>query len=135
MMKRIGIIYHYHLDAPLNEEHPRKPAHYIGFCEFGRLEERDRAHHRGQRWTHESGGELKHTGAAAFLAKAVERGIPFRLTRTWRGTRDDERRLKHWKHGRALCPICNPRPKMVEFMDEIELAVALTSRQPRHSRR
>lgn len=38
-MKRIGIIYQYHLDEPLNDRKPSR--HYTGFCELGRLAERD----------------------------------------------------------------------------------------------
>ncbi|CUS04218.2 conserved protein of unknown function [Candidatus Promineifilum breve] len=130
-MKRMGVIYEYHLDAPLDENHPTKPGHYLGFCEFGRLAERDRIHHKGQRWEHMFDGKLKHTGAARFLAVAVERNIGFQLVRAWRGTRDDERRLKKWKNGRALCPICNSRPKAVEFMDEIGLDMALAEKRRR----
>ncbi len=38
---------------------------------------------------------------------AIERGIAWRLVRTWEGeTRTDERRHKRGAHGRRLCPLC-----------------------------
>ncbi len=38
---------------------------------------------------------------------ALERGIAWRLVRTWEGeTRTDERRHKRGAHGRRLCPLC-----------------------------
>ena len=61
-MKRIGIIYQYQLDAPLNDRKPSR--HYTGFCELGRLAERDRIHRRGVRYTHNQNGETVPTGAA-----------------------------------------------------------------------
>lgn len=132
-MKHLGIVYLYHLDAPLDAAHPTQPRHYGGFCEFGRLPERDQTHHKGERWTHEWDGEKKHTGAARFLAVAVERGIDFRIVRTWRGTRDDERRLKQQKNFPALCPICNPRPRQVGFLDEIDVSAAMAAKKKRRS--
>lgn len=132
-MKRLGIIYLYHLDAPLNVAHRGRPRHYVGFCEFGQLPKRDKTHHKGERWQHQWNGEVKHTGAAAFLAAAVTRGIEFRLVRTWRGTRDDERRLKRQKNAPLFCPICHPQPRRVGFLDEIEITAALAAKKVKHA--
>jgi len=48
------------------------------------------------------------TGRGARLTQvALERGIAWRLVRTWEGeTRTDERRHKRGAHGRRLCPLC-----------------------------
>jgi len=137
-MKRVGVIYQYHLDAPLNPAHPKRPAHYLGFCELGNLAERDRVHRRGERWTHMSNGEMVHTGAARFLQAAGERGIGFRLVRTWRGTRDDERHLKKQHAGPEFCPVCaaarGKAPRAAGFLDEISLEAALAEKRRRASR-
>lgn len=130
-MKRIGIIYQYHLDAPLNDRKPSR--HYTGFCESGRLAERDATHHKGVRHAHNQNGELVATGAARFLQVAVERGIGFHLVRTWRGTRDDERRLKRNGHAADMCPLCRARPRQITFIDEIAVETALTMKKTRGS--
>lgn len=130
-MKRVGIIYQYHLDAPLDPEHWRRPRHYTGFCELGNLAERDRTHRRGERWAHLQNGEIVHTGAARFLQAAVEKGIGFRLVRTWRGTRDDERRLKQLGHAPDMCPVCSRRPRVISFLDEMSVEAALSSKKRR----
>jgi len=129
--QRLGIIYLYHLDAPLDLAHPGQPRHYLAFCEFGNLPERDATHRSGKRWTHDHNGELKHTGAALFLAVAVARGIGFQVVRTWRGTREDESRLKAWKDAPSLCPICAQRPRQVNFLDEIDVATAMRPKKKR----
>lgn len=137
-MKRMGIIYEYHLDRPLNEAHPKRPKHYIGFCEFGNLAERDRVHQRGERWAHDRNGEMIFTGAARFLQVAGERRIGFQLVRAWRGTRDDERRLKRQHAGPSLCPACaaacGRAPRQVGFLDEISLEAALAEKRRRARR-
>jgi hypothetical protein len=43
---------------------------------------------------------------ARMLAAAAARGISWRVTRTWAGTRALERRLKGWKYGPEWCPVC-----------------------------
>lgn len=133
-MKRIGSIYLYHLDAPLDPAHPRRPRHYLGFCELGNLAERDRVHRRGERWTHDQNGKTVATGAARFLQVAGERGIGFGLVRTWRGTRAEERRLKQCGHAPDMCPLCSPRPRQIGFLDEIPVEIALRERRPRRGR-
>lgn len=92
-------VYLLHLDRPL----PRgiSPSgthlvagHYIGFTEdlVGRM--MDHSEGRGARFTQ----------------VCVERGIDFRLARTWDGmSRSFERMLKtKFKNGRLLCPVCTP---------------------------
>lgn len=132
-MKQIGIIYQYHLDRPLNDQKPSR--HYTGFCEFGNLAERDRVHRRGVRWTHDEHGRCVQTGAARFLQVAGERGIGFHLVRAWRGTRYDERRLKRTGHAADMCPVCcaerGRRPRVVSFVDDVDVAAALRDRKPR----
>lgn len=129
----MGIIYQYHLDEPLNDRKPSR--HYTGFCELGNLAERDRVHRRGVRWAHDQNGRLVHSGAANFLRIAGERGIGFGLVRAWRGTRADERRLKRLGHAPEMCPVCcaerGRRPRVVSFLDEVEVEAALRDRKPR----
>ena len=132
-MKRVGIIYQYHLDRPLNDRKPSR--HYTGFCELGNLAERDRVHRRGVRWTHDQNGKCVPTGAARFLQVAGEREIGFRLVRAWRGTRDDERRLKRLGHAAEMCPVCcgerGRRPRVVSFLDDVAVEAALGERRAR----
>ena len=42
------------------------------------------------------------------LAVVAAAGIGWRLVRTWRGTRHDERALKRQHGARPLCPVCTP---------------------------
>jgi predicted GIY-YIG superfamily endonuclease len=81
----VGTIYLLHLQTPY--KHAR---HYLGFSTHlkARLE-----HHRNG------------TGAR-FMQVVTEAGIPWRVARTWQGTRNDERRLKNWHNSAQLCPIC-----------------------------
>jgi Predicted endonuclease containing a URI domain len=69
--------------------------HYLGYTE--NLIERIMAHAEGH--------------GARLTQVAKERGIDFRLARTWDGAnRTFERMLKtRVKNGRRLCPICNPK--------------------------
>jgi predicted GIY-YIG superfamily endonuclease len=78
-------IYLLHLDPPLG--HGR---HDLGSA--GDLEERLREHASGH--------------GARLTAVAHERGITWRMVRTWRGTRTDERRLKRRHNTPRLCPEC-----------------------------
>ncbi len=132
-MKRVGIIYQYHLDRPLNDGKPSR--HYTGFCELGNLAERDRVHRRGVRWTHDQNGKCVPTGAARFLQVAGEREIGFRLVRAWRGTRDDERRLKRLGHAAEMCAVCcgerGRRPRVVSLLDDVAVEAALRERRAR----
>lgn len=80
-------VYLIHFDTPLC--HAR---HYIGYA--GNIESRLALHRAG--------------GGARILAVCNERAIPWRLVRTWAGTRQTERALKRQKHAPRLCPVCNP---------------------------
>lgn len=81
-------VYLIHLDTPLAHAQ-----HYIGFA-FD-IHQRVQAHSKGQ--------------GARMLQVCVERGITFRLARTWQGMgRTWERRLKNRRNARILCPVCNP---------------------------
>jgi hypothetical protein len=74
-----------HLDPPL--AHAR---HDLGSADD--LEQRLREHASGQ--------------GARLTAVALQRGITWRMVRTWRGTRSDERRLKSRHTTPRLCPEC-----------------------------
>lgn len=52
------------------------------------------------------------TGHGARLTQvAIERGIAFRVVRTWpNGGRRLERQLKNRKNGVRLCPVCQGKP-------------------------
>ncbi len=80
-----GTVYLLHLDQPL--VHAR---HYCGWA--ANLEAR-LAHH-------EDG-----TGAN-MLAVAKERGITWRLARTWPGDKNRERQIKNQGGASRFCPIC-----------------------------
>lgn len=79
-------------DRPISSDHTCQ--HYLGFTNdklTGRL--LDHANGRGARLTQ----------------VARERGIGWKLVRTWPGaTRADERHLKARKYGNLLCPVCTP---------------------------
>ena len=78
-------VYLLHFDTPLHHAQ-----HYMGFTD--NLEAR-LLHHRG--------------GTGARLMEVLrEHNIGFSLVRTWDGDRNKERRLKKWKNGRQLCPVC-----------------------------
>lgn len=95
-----GVVYLIHFDVPLH--HAR---HYIGFCRsYAGLETRFEYHSRGQ---------------GSRLLRAV--GTGWKLVRLWKGSRDDERRLKNRKEAPALCPVCSPKPKPVTHLQGIDL--------------
>lgn len=84
----MSTIYLLHLDTPL-----RHAKHYVGLADDlpARLER------------HASGS------GARMLAVCVERGITWRLVRTWTGDRRLERQLKNRKNTPTLCPVCNAK--------------------------
>jgi hypothetical protein len=51
---------------------------------------------------------------AAIMAALAERGIGFTLSRTWQGTRADERALKNRHNHPRLCPTCNGRAPQLD---------------------
>lgn len=86
------IVYLLHFDEPLGDlDNPRGQArHYIGTAHD--VEIRLRQHRKGY--------------GARITQVLWERGIDFKLARTWEGGRDVERRLKRRKNAPKLCPIC-----------------------------
>jgi predicted GIY-YIG superfamily endonuclease len=85
-MKRASIVYLLHFLRPL--AHAR---HYLGFSE--NLDKRLTDHLCGQ--------------GARLMEVCFERGIEWKLARTWQGNRELERRLKR-RHGAAdICPLCS----------------------------
>lgn len=82
------MVYLLHFDSPISPRHTTQ--HYIGWTDD--LETRIDAHRAGR--------------GARLCEVAHERGIGFRVARTWPGDRGLERKLKRWKMGPRLCPIC-----------------------------
>ena len=83
-----GTVYLLCLSRPVCPSRPAR--HYTGWA--ADLDARLREHASGR--------------GARMLAAAAERGISWRVTRTWAGDRALERRLKRWKNAPELCPIC-----------------------------
>ena len=81
----MSTVYLIHLDTPL-----RHAKHYVGLADD--LDARLERHRSGQ--------------GARMLAVCRERGITWRLVRTWQGDRKFERRLKNRKEAPKLCPLC-----------------------------
>ena len=89
MASPTGTTYLLHFTAPISPAHTAQ--HYLGWASD--LGARLRAHAAG--------------GGARLTQVALERGIGWRLVRTWEGeTRADERRHKRGAHGARLCPVC-----------------------------
>ena len=85
-------VYLLHFDKPISPDHTAQ--HYIGYAKDveARLKE-----HRA-------------CPDARLLQVAKERGIGFTLARVWpKGDPQFEKRLKSWKMGPRLCPICTPK--------------------------
>lgn len=81
----VGTVYLIHFREPY-----KQAQHYLGWAKRYR---RRIAHHRN--------------GSGARLVQVVNAaGIDWRVVRAWKGTRNDEKRLKGWNNGRRLCPIC-----------------------------
>lgn len=70
--------------------------HYIGWTSD--LDQRLGLHAKGQ-----SGAKLMEAVHAA--------GIGFQCSRTWTGTRNDERKLKNRRDAMRMCPLCHPKKK------------------------
>lgn len=99
-MSRVGVLYLLHFERPLH--HAR---HYLGFCSsYEGLESRLDYHARGQ---------------GSPLLRAVGRG--WKVARLWKGTRDDERRLKNRKEAPSLCPVCSAHVSPVNDLEGIAL--------------
>lgn len=88
----MGTVYLLHFAQPIS---PHSPAqHYLGYADD--VAARIALHQQGK-------------AGVRFTEVAFERGIPFVLARTWRGSRGFERSLKNKKCANRLCPVCNPR--------------------------
>lgn len=85
MMTPQGTIYLLHFDSPLAHAQ-----HYVGFAE--NLDARIERHRQGN--------------GARLPAVFAEKGIGFKVARTWSGDRTEERRIKNMKMTPRLCPIC-----------------------------
>jgi hypothetical protein len=100
--RRAGFVYLLHFDVPY--WHAK---HYSGFT----------AAPNGARWE----SHLIGTGARLLRVLAAL-GIGWYPVRVWRGTRDDERRLKNLGGATRVCPVCTPRPWPCRWMHELERA-------------
>jgi hypothetical protein len=100
--RRAGFVYLLHFDVPY--WHAK---HYSGFT----------AAPNGARWE----SHLIGTGARLLRVLAAL-GIGWHPVRVWRGTRDDERRLKNLGGATRVCPVCTPRPWPCRWMHELERA-------------
>ena len=91
-----GLVYLIHFDAPIgNPDEPKGQArHYTGHADD--LEARTHDHHSAN--------------AARIMQAVNQRGIGWRVVRTWEGTRDTERQIKLLRAGNRLCPQCTPNP-------------------------
>lgn len=85
-------VYLIHFDETLgNLDNPRGQArHYLGSTD--NLESRLAAHRNGN--------------GARIMEVVKEKGIPWRLVRTWKGGREQERQLKRLHNSPKLCPVC-----------------------------
>jgi hypothetical protein len=89
--KHPGYVYLLHFARPY-----RHARHYMGWAKASRLDAR-------------VAEELAGGSAAARLMQVVKAaGIEAELTRTWEGSRAEERRLKNLRNAPHLCPVCNP---------------------------
>jgi putative endonuclease len=98
-----GIIYLIHFDEPIgNRENRRGQAqHYIGHAVD--LAERLAEHANGN--------------GARIMAAVVAYGIGWKVVRTWKGGRKEERKLKNRKKARKICPIC--KKNLLTFINKI----------------
>ena len=107
MTEHRGIVYLIHFHSPLH--HAR---HYIGFCEFGNLEQRLAAHRAG------NGSKLMRAVSAA--------GIEWELAETWDNVdRGFERQLKRRKSTARFCPICRDKQNATYCKVEVKEASAV----------
>jgi predicted GIY-YIG superfamily endonuclease len=88
-------VYLLHFDRPISPDHTTQ--HYVGWT-ANPLRERMDTHARG--------------GGARLTQVAKERGIGWRLVRTWPdGSRLLERTIKKARHVPDFCPVCRPGNK------------------------
>ncbi|HLE04002.1 MAG TPA: hypothetical protein VI729_05225 [Anaerolineales bacterium] len=99
--QRSGIIYLIHFETKLHHAQ-----HYLGFAVD--LNFRLNQHHAG------NGSKL--------MAAVHNAAIGWIVARTWRGSRDFERRLKNLHAGPRLCPICRANLGIHAKSDSRQLA-------------
>jgi predicted GIY-YIG superfamily endonuclease len=58
---------------------------------------------------------------ARLCAVALERGIDFKLARTWSGDRKLEKQLKRRHASNRLCPVCNGQAQQLDLFLEFTL--------------
>lgn len=90
----INVVYLAHFERPISPKHTCQ--HYTGSAES--LSRRVRGHERYP--------------DARLMQVAKERGIGFKIVRTWKvpdgwSLREYERKIKNWKMGPRLCPVCS----------------------------
>lgn len=93
MTGEVGFLYRLHYLVAIGTTGRNSAQHYSGFSPDNHLETRIASHANGM-----SGAKLPR----AFY----ERGIPFMVADIWRGTRDDERRVKSNGHASDHCSVC-----------------------------
>jgi len=86
----VGTIYLVHFKRPFH--HAR---HYVGWT-GGTLAERFERHR--------SLAPLRR--GSALLRAVFAAGIPFKVVRTWSGSRERERQIKNGRHTPRYCPVC-----------------------------
>lgn len=84
-------VYLIHFSTPISDRHTCQ--HYLGYAKD--VDSRFAAHEAGN--------------GARLCQVARERGIQFRIVRTWEGGKDLETQLKKRKNAPKLCPICQGR--------------------------
>jgi hypothetical protein len=87
-----GTIYLIHFDKPYHHA-----KHYLGWAHNQHFEARLEHHRNG------NGSRL--------MAAVARAGIGWKVVRTWRGSRADERRMKNNGAVGKYCPICRKNPR------------------------
>jgi hypothetical protein len=108
-MKEIGTIYLIHFDEGLKVRTEKKTGrevlcqHYLGWSTDWRKRHQE----------HKDGNGSK------LMAEVARRGIGWRVVRRWKGTRDDERRIKRLKNSPGLCGVCESRRRRDAHIPDI----------------
>lgn len=88
----MGTVYLIHFEQPIGSDRPRgKAQHYLGWSSLP-IAERLKRHASAR--------------GARILAVCGERGVAWKLVRTWEGPRALERKLKNCHNNPRLCPVC-----------------------------
>lgn len=91
--KQVGTIYLIHFDDKIGpKDNSRSMAqHYLGWSSD--LDKRLDRHRLGQ--------------GSSIMRFVEQSGVPWKVTKVWEGTRDDERALKNQKNIKRYCPMCS----------------------------